>query len=130
MKLERFPPYVFSLAMVAILATSARAPAQSTYDGGWSVLVITQAGRCDAAYSYPVQIANGIVLNDTTQGSGSGVVQISGRVEPAGQVKVIVQLGERQVVGVGKLSHNSGVGIWAGKSSGEDCSGRWEARRN
>ncbi len=128
MKLKRFLPYVFSLAMVAILATSARAPAQSTYDGGWNVLVITEAGRCDAAYSYPVQIANGIVLYDTTQ--GAGVVQISGRVEPAGQVKVIVQLGERQVVGVGKLSQNRGAGSWAGKASGEDCSGRWEAKRN
>jgi len=128
MKLQLFPPRVFSLAVALILATGAQASAQSTFDGGWSVIIITEAGRCDAAYRYPVQIANGEVVYDTT--GGPAVVQISGKVEPAGQVKVIVQLGEQQAVGVGRLSQNSGAGIWAGKSSWQDCSGRWEAKRN
>jgi len=133
---------VFSLAVALVLAAGAQASAQgkqpsahgaqasaqSTFDGGWSVLIITEVGTCDAAYRYPLQIANGEVLYDTKEGSGA--VQITGKVEPAGQVKVVVQRGGQHAVGIGKLSQNSGVGSWAGKSAGEDCSGRWEARRN
>ncbi len=142
MKLRWFAPCVFSLAVAQMVAPGARAfaqdkqssaqgaqaSAQSTFDGGWSVIIITEVGQCDAAYRYPLQIANGDVLYDAKE--GAGVVQISGKVEPAGKVKVIVRRGAQQAVGVGTLSQNSGVGTWAGKSSGEDCSGRWEAKRN
>ncbi len=128
MKLDWSRASVFSLAALMILAMGARVSAQSAFDGGWSVLIITEAGTCDAAYKYPLQIVNGTVLYDASM--GAGLVQISGKVELNGQVKVIVQRGDRQAVGAGQLSRTTGSGTWLGESAIDGCSGRWEAKRN
>jgi len=52
-----------ALAALAILAASAvpAAPApiaagKASYNGTWSVLIVTQKGTCDRAYRYPVKI--------------------------------------------------------------------------
>jgi len=128
MKLDWLRPCVFSLAVAVIFVTGARAPAQSAFDGGWSVLVITEAGTCGQSYRYPVQIMNGTVVYDTVL--GSGVVQISGKVDSGGQVKVTVQRGEQQAVGAGRLLQTAGGGTWTGEAATQGCSGRWEATRN
>ncbi len=116
------------LAATLVLALAAPASAQSAFDGGWNVIIVTEAGTCDAAYRYPIQITNGAVLYDTAQ--GSGVVQISGKVEPDGQVKVTLQRGDQSAVGAGKLSPSGGGGTWVGESATQGCSGHWEAKRN
>ena len=35
--------------------------AKPSFDGGWSVLIVTEKGTCDRAYRYPVKIENGSV---------------------------------------------------------------------
>src|SRR4051812_50075661 len=47
------------------------------YDGVWNVLIITQAGNCDAAYSYPFRVASGRI-------SSAGAATGSGSVGPGG----------------------------------------------
>jgi hypothetical protein len=50
--------FVAAALLTAPLAAAGTATAAS-YDGLWSVLIITQAGSCDAAYSYPFKVAGG-----------------------------------------------------------------------
>jgi hypothetical protein len=118
-----------SRAALALIATSflagglgAAAPAAATpsFDGQWSVVIVTDKGTCDRAYRYPVRISNGTVLND-----GPSLVNVSGKVANNGAVKVLVSAGDKSATGVGKLSAKMGGGSW----SGGDCSGRWEAER-
>jgi hypothetical protein len=118
-----------SLAGVAMLAmtlsASARAPsAQTSFDGPWSVLVITDYGSCDRAYRYGVQISNGRVIYN-----GSSGVDVFGRVSPRGQVNVRVRKGDQQAIGTGRLSQTSGGGRWSGASHDQQCAGHWVAER-
>jgi hypothetical protein len=77
-----------SLALIAIslagaLGAAAPAAATPTYDGLWSVVIVTQKGSCDKAYRYPVRIANGAVQND-----GPSLINVSGKVGGNGAVTV------------------------------------------
>src|ERR1019366_2432917 len=54
------------------------------YDGIWNVLIITQAGNCDPAYSYPFQVSGGRItsasaadVSGTVGRGGGGVGRIS-----------------------------------------------------
>ena len=54
-------------ATTAISARSAATPAGSapSFDGIWSVVIVTQKGACDRAYRYPIRIRNGaLAAND------------------------------------------------------------------
>src|SRR6516164_9239049 len=114
-----------ALALIAIslagaLGTAAPAAATPSYDGLWSVVIVTEKGTCDRAYRYPVRISNGEVVND-----GPSLVSVSGKVGGNGTVKVLVSAGDKSATGVGKLSAKMGGGSW----SGGECSGRWQAER-
>jgi hypothetical protein len=126
---KTFFPCGIGMAVAAAFTAAVPAAAQSTttFDGFWKVTIMTEAGRCDAAYRYPVKIVNGAVVYDTAQ--GGAVVQISGKVNAQGQVQVILQRGSQQAVGTGRLSQASGRGTWTGETQSEACSGRWEAAR-
>src|SRR5688572_24395992 len=54
-----------ALAMLAISAvpvsSSPMSAAKPNFDGSWSVLIVTEQGKCDRAYRYPVKIENGSV---------------------------------------------------------------------
>jgi hypothetical protein len=106
-------------------ARTARAPRQSvhTYDGQWSVLIVTQRGSCDRAYRYGVRIVNGNVVYD------GGVVNFSGRVAASGRVQVSVSASGASANGSGRLSRDTGRGSWSGRSGNSACSGYWEAER-
>ena len=54
----------FSLATAfTTFAVCAASTAQAaSFDGQWSVLIITRSGPCDASYRFGAQIANGIGL--------------------------------------------------------------------
>ncbi|MEX1083801.1 MAG: hypothetical protein WEC82_05730 [Xanthobacteraceae bacterium] len=114
----------------AVVFAAGPSLARSGFDGAWSVTILTEKGTCDPAYRYAVLIADGEVTIDPQQ--SSGVVDISGKVDPRGQVKVSLRRGEQRADGVGKLSGATGTGIgtWSGKSATEACSGRWEAARD
>ena len=102
------------------LTTSAPAQAKGTFDGTWSVLIMTEKGSCDRAYRYPVQISNGRVGY-----AGEAGFSVSGRVSENGAVTVRVSRGQQSANGSGKLSRTSGGGAWRGG----ECSGRWTAER-
>jgi hypothetical protein len=54
--------FVAAAMPTAPLAAAETADAAS-YDGLWNVLIITKAGSCDAAYSYPFRIAGGRIFS-------------------------------------------------------------------
>jgi hypothetical protein len=111
----------FFLLALSVLGPPARA---ATYDGNWSVLIITEKGDCDRAYRYPLAVADGKVRY-----TGDAGANVSGTVSAAGAVKVSIRLGDKGANGSGRLSGNSGSGSWRGAGGGASCAGRWEAEK-
>jgi hypothetical protein len=112
-------------ALIALVATAATLVATSTYavpsyDGLWSVSIVTQKGDCDPGYRYPIRIANGQLAN-----GGDTPFTITGKVVPTGAITVTVAHGGKSATGSGKLAGNIGEGSWTGGS----CSGYWTAER-
>jgi hypothetical protein len=116
----------FLLAVAAALCggTPSSARAQAGFDGAWSILIVTEAGECDRAYRYAVQIDHGRINYD-----GSAGVELTGSVDRGGRVSASVQRGGQGASGTGRLSGNRGRGTWRGKSPTGQCSGYWEAER-
>jgi hypothetical protein len=114
--------FVAAAILTAPLAAAETADAAS-YDGLWNVLIVTQAGSCDAAYSYPFRITGSRI-------SSAGSFDISGRVSGGGAVQVRISAGGSVANGTGTLGAGSGSGRWMAKLSGGNCSGRWQATRS
>jgi hypothetical protein len=115
------------LATVLVLATTVSGSAKTTrtsFDGSWSVLIITDAGTCDRAYRYGIRIAGGQLHYD----GGMGVA-LSGQVTPNGNVGVSLSQGDAVARGSGRLSRSAGSGRWQGASPNLRCSGNWQAER-
>src|SRR5260370_16961923 len=87
-----------ALASVAVLPALAPAEAEPSYDGLWSVVIVTKAGQCDPAYRYPVRITNGNLGN-----AGSTPINISGKVAKNGAVVVSVSAGDKSAIGKARL---------------------------
>ena len=118
-------PVVGAAMLATTLTAAARSPVgQTSFDGPWSVLIVTDQGTCDRAYRYGVQISNGRVVYE----GGSGI-DIFGRVTPRGQINVEVRQGDQRAVGTGRLSQASGGGRWSGSSPERQCAGHWTAER-
>ena len=117
-----------TFATLAVLTTSVApafaAPIASAkgYDGGWSVLIVTEKGTCDRAYRYPVKIENGAVGY-----AGSASFNVTGKVGANGAVTVTVSRGNQSATGTGRMSGTDGSGIWTAASG--ECSGTWTAER-
>jgi hypothetical protein len=115
---------VFAIASLLLVAFASKAGAGASYDGSWKVVIITQSGNCDPAYSYPVRVTAGRVSY-----AGDGSFEISGNVSDGGGVNVTIARGDQKATGSGRLTASSGTGNWTGKSASTACSGRWEANR-
>lgn len=120
----------FVAAMVIALLSAGSSPwtapaaiARSSFDGRWSVLIVTDAGTCDRAYRYALNIIDGRVTYDDPS------FAVSGRVDARGRVNVSVAASGQHASGSGQLSGNYGRGYWSGRSSTSACSGHWEAER-
>ena len=113
-----------ALASAGMAAFAMTADARTSYDGSWSVLIITDSGTCDRAYRYGLEISNGNVLY-----GGGGSVNVQGRVAPNGAVQVRVAAGEQEAAGSGRLLRDHGSGAWRGKGPTGTCGGTWEAER-
>jgi hypothetical protein len=118
-----------ALAALALLAASTvpsfAAPlsaAKGSFDGNWSVLIVTERGTCDRAYRYPVRISNGSVGY-----AGQASFNVGGRVGANGAVTVTVSRGSQSATGTGALSGTDGSGTWRAASG--ECSGTWTAER-
>ena len=118
-----------TFAALAILAVTA-APAfaapiaagKASFDGQWSVLIVTEKGTCDRAYRYPIKIRNGSV-----DYAGSASFNVNGHVGANGAVTVTVSRGSQSASGSGRLSAADGSGRWTAGSG--ECSGSWTAER-
>ena len=96
--------------------------AKQSFDGAWSVLIVTEKGTCDRAYRYPVRISNGSVGY-----AGQASFDVSGSVGSNGAVTVMVSKGNQAARGSGQLSATGGSGRWVAASG--ECSGSWTAER-
>ncbi len=116
---------VLALSAAAALATSlgttSAAVAANSFDGAWSVLIVTDSGDCDRAYRYALHITNGKISYDDPS------FNVSGHVDPRGHVNVTISAGGQCASGSGRLSGDSGQGHWIGRSSTSSCSGHWQA---
>src|ERR1044072_4614210 len=63
---------------------------KQSFDGTWSVLIVTKKGTCDRDYRYPVRISNGAVGY-----AGEASFNVSGSVGPNGSVTVMVSKGNQ-----------------------------------
>ena len=109
------------LALLGVVdSAAARTQPARSFNGMWSVVILTTRGDCDRAYRYPVAIAGTNVIN-----AGSAAVDISGRVQGNGAVAVRVSGGGRSALGSGRLTASSGSGSWSGGA----CAGVWTAER-
>ena len=111
-----------ALAVAAAVPALGPAEAVPSYDGVWSVVIITRAGLCDPSYRYPVRISNGQVLN-----AGKSQVHITGRVGKNGAVVVNVNSEGKNAIGTGRLAEKTGGGSWTGGNGA--CAGVWQAER-
>jgi hypothetical protein len=114
---------VIALMLAAAPSTAPAAIARMSFDGKWSVLIVTDDGNCDRAYRYALNIVNGRITYDDPS------FNISGHVDTRGHVRVSVGAGGERAIGTGELSGDSGGGLWTGYSSTSACSGHWEAER-
>jgi hypothetical protein len=117
-------PAVSTLMTIAVATVSATGAtyARTSFDGGWTVQIMTQRGACDPNSSFGVEIRDGVVY-------GSGGLPVRGRVSGNGAVSVSVASGEQRADGSGRLSASSGGGAWHGVGSRGVCAGRWSASR-
>ena len=111
---------LIAISFAGALGAAAPAAATPSYDGLWSVVIVTQKGTCDRSYRYPVRISKGAVQND-----GPSLINVSGKVGGNGAVTVLVSAGDKSASGTGKLTAKAGGGKW----SGGECAGTWEAER-
>lgn len=118
---------LFAAALLAAPAWTAPAASAASgvaqFDGNWSVSIVTDSGECDRGYRYALRIAGGKIYYDNPS------FDISGQVNPGGQVRVVVRAGSQAAVGTGRLSRDYGTGTWSGQSATSRCSGHWEAER-
>jgi hypothetical protein len=91
------------------------------YDGEWSVLIQTTRGNCPPSFRAGVRIAGGILLPEDQS------YQLNGEVNAGGAVRVTVSAGGQSAGGSGRLTHNTGSGLWRTQSG--ECSGQWAAAR-
>ena len=109
------------LALLGLVGSAAaRTQPARSFNGIWSVVIVTTRGDCERAYRYPVAIAGSNVIN-----AGSAAADISGRVLGNGAVAVRVSGGGQTARGFGRLTTSSGSGSWSGGA----CAGVWTAER-
>jgi hypothetical protein len=113
-----------TLVLLAATAPGSARSTQSSFDGRWSVVIITDAGTCDRSYRYGLVVSHGRISY-----AGDSSVIISGGVDPRGRLSVSLRYGQSAAQGSGRLSRSDGGGRWQGASSGSRCSGRWLAER-
>lgn len=111
-----------AVALIAACAAFAATPgfAVPSYDGIWSVSIVTTKGDCIASYRYPMLIDHGLLAN-----AGAIAINVSGRVAAGGAIRVTVSSGDKRATGFGRLAGNAGSGSWKAAT----CSGSWTAER-
>jgi hypothetical protein len=114
---------IASIICCACFISATAADARTAYDGSWNLVFFTQRGSCDASYTFSVNVADGMVTHPN-------LVKFRGHVAKSGAVRASVTVHDKYASGSGRLTVDSGRGIWNGRAAGERCSGYWTAQRN
>lgn len=104
-------------------ARAARYVPTTAFDGLWSVTILTSFGDCNRGYRYALRIWQGQVLKAEDDPN----YNVAGVVARNGAIGVTVSGGGQTASGTGRLTGNTGAGIW--RTSNGECSGRWTAER-
>src|SRR5436189_3493603 len=86
-------------ALPISVSSAPMSAAKPNFDGAWSVLIVTEQGKCDRAYRYAVKIENGSVGY-----AGSASFTVTGKVGTKGDVIVTVARGSQSATGTGAMS--------------------------
>jgi hypothetical protein len=122
---------IFAAVTLGLLVASATQPsdaaparyASRTFDGIWSVEIVTYSGDCNRGYRYPLRVWQGRVIKADDDPNYS----VAGMVTRTGAIGVTISGGGQTASGTGRLRGNIGAGIW--HTSNGECSGRWSAQR-
>jgi len=115
--------FVGTLAASALLSlTDVRAGGK--FDGPWSVVILTTAGKCDASYRISGQIVNSGIYYSY------GSLAVTGHVQENGATVVHVTYGTDHGEAHGRLLATYGTGTWSGNGPDGRCSGTWVATRS
>ena len=130
--MRHFLRAMFALSFAAFMVASASlssdaAPAarqgSATFDGLWSVVILTLQGSCDRSYRYPLRIVGSRIV----QADADSSYRLYGAVSRSGALRVIVVRGGQWADGRGRLTDGRGAGNWT--TSGGRCAGEWTAVR-
>lgn len=110
----------FAVFLMAAISPLTSDNAFAHYDGLWSVSIVTLIGNCIASYRYPMRISNGVLAN-----GGDIAIDVRGKVDSSGAIKVLVIYGDAKASGFGRLAARIGSGTWRSSF----CSGKWTAER-
>ena len=112
-------------AMIAgcLVTIAPSAQARSPFDGSWDLLFVTRRGACDSTYNFSVNVNDGTITHPN-------LVRFRGHVARSGVVRASVTVQDKYASGSGRLTTNSGRGVWRGYSGNASCSGYWTAQRN
>jgi len=122
----RFSPIGAFLIGASLAGLAPVTPAQAqtrTFDGTWSVEVVTEQGACDRAYRYLVVIENG-----RARYGGPENFAVTGQVRRNGEVSGSIARGQDRAAVRGRLAGSRGTGTWTASGS-RACSGTWNAER-
>jgi hypothetical protein len=111
-----------SAALISVGQVSSASAEPRSFNGLWTVQLVTESGPCSSSYRYALAVHNGQVR----VASGGGA-SISGHIAESGRVGLNIQHSAASGVASGRLRANSGSGTWTVSSV---CSGRWTARRS
>ena len=109
-----------AVALLAVTALGSTPAAADSFDGTWTVNIVTRkgVGICDSGGTLPILVSNGRVAS-------SGQIAVNGQVAQSGGSSVVVGQGVRRATGSGRLGETSGSGTWRGSM----CSGTWTAQK-
>lgn len=129
--MKKFGGILTVVAVAGVLVAAAATPSDAarrharsrSFDGLWSVSIVTQNGPCDRSYRYPARIKGSRVA----QADSDFSYQLSGAVSESGAISVTVSKSGQTATGYGRLHGTSGGGRWS--AAGGQCSGNWSASR-
>jgi len=115
-------PSVRALITTTVLATLAGLPsahAATQFDGDWVSHGVTKTGQCEKTFQLSGRIVNG----------AANSLGAAFRVAPSGAVTLTISLGPNHGVATGRMSRNSGAGIWRAEGPSGTCTGTWKSER-
>jgi hypothetical protein len=109
---------------VFALAGAPSAQAASQFDGNWVAHGVTKTGACEPNFQFS---GRGTAKSPgATPASGSWATF---RVAPSGAVTLTISVGPNHSVATGRMSGDSGSGIWRSQGPRGTCTGTWAAER-